>query len=95
MFVWVADDFSLWCVVVPFLRSTVASGVSVEQSIVGKVDKALVLRPGDIVVVEFDQYITVEQAQEVKEHFSKFDVRAIALGKGVRLARETVEADGD
>ena len=29
MFVWVADDFSLWCVVVPFLRSTVASGVKV------------------------------------------------------------------
>lgn len=29
MFVWFADDFSLWCVVVPFLRSTVASGVKV------------------------------------------------------------------
>ena len=65
------------------------------DSILDKVDRALVLRPGDIVVVEFDRYITPDDAEYVKSHFSASGIDAIVVGKGVRIARETVPADGD
>lgn len=65
------------------------------DEVLKNVERALILRPGDIVVVEVDRHLTSEEAHQVKEIFAQHEVKAIVAGKGVRIAREEVHADAD
>ena len=54
-------------------------------------DEALVLRPGDIIVMKTDRQVTAEEAAYVQACTSMLGIRALVIGPGWSIERQSIE----